>query len=163
MAKLNSPKKSVKVIATNRRAQAQYEILETIEAGIVLTGPEVKSLRTGKVNLQDGFARIENEQALLMNVHISPYSMGSTHVHQEPTRSRRLLMNKQEIKRWMGRMVLRGLTIIPLEMYFSLRGMAKVKLALAKGKNAPDRREDIKKKSLQREMRRDFGGQHRVT
>lgn len=150
-------------VASNRRAHAHYEILETVEAGLVLTGPEVKSLRNGKANLQDGFARFDEEQAILMNVHIAPYGLGSTHVHQEPTRSRKLLLNKSEIRRWMGKTIIKGLTIIPLEIYFSKRGFAKIKLALAKGKNAPDRRDDIKKKTLQREMRRDFGGKHRVT
>ena len=151
-----------KIVASNRRASTQYEILETLEAGIVLTGPEVKSLRTGKANLQDSFARVEGEQMLLMNLHIAPYEMGSLHVHQEPTRTRRLLLNKSEIKKWMGRTILRGLTIVPLEIYFNKRGFAKIKLALAKGRRGPDRRDDIKKKTLRREMQREFGEKHRV-
>jgi SsrA-binding protein len=155
-------KHDIKVVATNRRAHADYEILETLEAGMILSGPEVKSLRGGKANLQDGFVRLDNNRAILMNVHIAPYAMGSTHVHQEPTRSRELLLNKSEIDRWAGRVVLRGLTVVPLELYFSKRGIAKVKIGLAKGKNAPDRRQDLKKKDLQRQMRREFGGKHHV-
>ncbi len=151
-----------KVVATNRRALSKFEILETLEAGIVLTGPEVKSLRNGKANLQDGFARIENERIFLMNMHISPYSLGSTHVVQDPTRTRTLLLNKSEIKKWMGKVVIKGLTIVPLELYFNKHGKLKVKIALAKGKNAPDRREDIKKKDLNRDARREFSARHRL-
>src|ERR1044071_9346320 len=154
MSKSDQKKDEVKVVATNRRALAQYEIIETLEAGMVLTGPEVKSLRFGKANLQDGFARVEGEQAFLWNVHIAPYSMGSTHVTQEPTRTRKLLLNHQEIMRWMGKSQAKGLTIIPLEIYFNKRQRAKVKLALARGKKGPDRREDIKKRTLGRELQR---------
>src|SRR5437870_5254027 len=105
-----------KIAATNRRAGAKYEILETMEAGLILTGPEVKSLRHGAANLQDGFARIEGEEAFLWNVHIAPYAQGSLHVKQDPLRTRKLLLNRQEIKRWMGRTVTKGLTIVPLEI-----------------------------------------------
>src|SRR5436189_5845432 len=105
----------VKIVATNRRALAQYEILETLEAGIALTGPEVKSLRQGGVNLQDGFVRIEGTRAWLWNVHISPYAQGSLHVVQEPTRKRILLLNRTEINRWYGKTTIKGLTIVPLE------------------------------------------------
>ncbi len=155
-------KEQVKVIATNRRAVIKYEILETLEAGIVLTGPEVKSLRAGGSNLQDGFARMDNEVPSLWNVHIAPYSHGSLHVQQEPTRTRRLLMHSQEIKKWMGKTMVKGLTIIPLELYFNSRGKVKIRLGLAKGKRGPDRREDIKKKTIQREALRDFGGKHKI-
>jgi SsrA-binding protein len=151
-----------KIVATNRRASMKYEILESLEAGVVLTGPEVKSLRAGGANLQDGFVRIEGEKALLMNVHISPYSYGSLHVVQEPTRTRVLLLHDTEIRKWMGKTMTKGLTIIPLELYFNKRGKAKVKIALAKGKRGPDRRDDIKKKTIQREAQREFGGKHRM-
>ena len=151
-----------KIVATNRRASFKYEILDTYEAGMMLTGPEVKSLRAANANLQDGFVRIEGEKVLLMNVHIAPYSYGSLHVVQEPTRTRMLLLNKNEINRLMGKTITKGLTIIPLEIYFNKRGKAKIKIALAKGKRGPDRREDIKKKTVQREMARDFSGRHRV-
>lgn len=151
-----------KIAATNRRAGIKYEIIETLEAGLVLTGPEVKSLRQGKANLQDGFARIDNNQAELWNVHISPYTQGSLHVVQDPTRKRKLLLNRSEIKRWMGRTTVKGLTIVPLEIYFNKRGFAKVKLALAKGKRGPDEREDLKKKTIRRELQRDFAGKYKV-
>ena len=162
MSKNQPAKDARKVIATNRRASTKYEVIETLEAGLVLTGPEVKSLRQGQANLQDGFARIENEQAYLWNVHIAPYAMGSLHVQQNPTRTRRLLMKSQEIKKWMGRTVIKGLTIVPLEMYFNKKGIAKVLLGLAKGKKGPDRREDIKRRTVDREIRRDFGGKQRI-
>ncbi|MFN0117975.1 MAG: SsrA-binding protein SmpB [Elusimicrobiota bacterium] len=151
-----------KIVATNRRAHAKYEILETCEAGVQLSGPEVKSIRAGNINLQDGFCRIENEIPYLWNVHISPYSMGSLHVHQEPTRVRRLLMNKNEIKKWMGKTTIKGLTVIPLEVYFNKRGFAKVLLALGKGKTGPDRREDIKRRTINREMQKQFAGKQKI-
>jgi SsrA-binding protein len=119
MTKKAEEKDAHKVIATNRRASTKYEIIESLEAGIVLTGPEVKSLRLGACNLQDGFARVEGEQAFLWNVHIAPYAMGSLHVTQEPTRTRKLLLNRKEILRWMGKTVIKGLTIVPLEIYFN--------------------------------------------
>ena len=158
-----APKKSDKnaahkSAAVNRRAGTRYEFVDTLEAGIVLTGPEVKSIRTGNVNLADGFARIENGQAYLWNVHIAPYAMGSRLDPQEPTRKRKLLLNKREILKWMGKTTIKGLTIVPLEIYFNDRGIAKVKIALAKGKTGPDKREDIKKRDLGREMQREFSG-----
>lgn len=162
MSKSDNSKDSIKVVATNRKAHFNYQILETLEAGILLTGPEVKSLRDGKANLQDGFARIENDIPYLMNVNISPYAFGSLHVVQEPSRRRILLMNKSEIRKWASKAILQGLTIVPLEIYFNKGGYAKVKLGLGKGKKGPDRREDIKKKTLKREMQRDFSGKHRV-
>ncbi len=121
-------------VASNRRANAKYEILETMEAGIVLTGPEVKSLRGGGANLQDGFARIEDERARLYNVHIAPYSQGSLHVVQEPRRTRTLLLHHREIMKLMGRTIIKGLTIVPLEIYFNKHGKAKILLALARGR-----------------------------
>lgn len=151
-----------KVIATNRKAHHKYEIVETMEAGLVLTGPEVKSLRAGGVSLQDGFARFENERAWLWNVNINTYPYGSLHVEQEPTRRRVLLLKKREILRWMGKTAIKGLTIIPLEIYFTKRGYAKIMLGLAKGKKTVDRREDHKKNTLNREMQRDFAGKFKI-
>ena len=153
---------SHKTVATNRRALAKYEIIETLEAGIALQGHEVKSLRTGEVNLNEGFARIENEQIFLWNVHISPYSHSSKHVQPEPLRTRKLLLNHSEILKWMGRTLTKGLTLVPLEIYFNPRGRVKVKIALARGKKAPDRREDIKKRDLNREMRRAFAEKQKI-
>ncbi len=151
-----------KVVASNRRASAKYELIETVEAGLVLTGPEVKSLRAGGANLQDGFARVDGEQAFLWNVHIAPYNMGSTHVVQDPLRTRKLLLHHKEILRWMGKTMVKGLTIVPLEIYFNKRGKAKVSLALAKGKRGPDRREEIKRRTVDREMRKEFAGKQRI-
>ena len=162
MSKKPETKDAHRVAATNRRAPARYEIVETLEAGLVLTGPEVKSIRGGNVNLGDGFARIENEQAWLWNVHIAPYALGSIHVTQDPLRRRKLLMNRREIMRWMGKTQTKGLTIVPLEIYFNKRGLAKVKLGLGKGKRGPDRREDIKRRTIDRELRRDFAGKQRI-
>jgi SsrA-binding protein len=151
-----------KVVATNRRASSKYEIIETVEAGMALTGPEVKSLRAGGASLQDGFARVELEQAYLWNVHIAPYSLGSLHVTQDPVRKRKLLLHHKEIMRLMGKTIIKGLTIIPLEIYFNKRGKAKVLLALAKGKRGPDQREEIKRRAVDREMRREFAGRQRI-
>jgi SsrA-binding protein len=148
--------------ATNRHALAKYEILESMEAGLVLTGPEVKSLRAGRVNLQEGFVRMDNGRAELWNVHISPYTQGGLHVVQEPLRTRKLLLHQREIEKWKGKMALKGLTVVPLEIYFSKRGYAKVRIALARGKKAPDRRDDIKRRDIEREARRDYGGKHRI-
>ncbi len=151
-----------KIAGTNRRATTRYEIRETLEAGMVLTGPEVKSLRGGGVQLQDGFARIENEQAFLWNVHIAPYAQGSLHVVQDPMRKRKLLLHHKEILRWMGKTQIKGLTIIPIEIYFNAKGIAKIKLGLGKGKRGPDQREDIKKRTVNREMQREFAGKYKL-
>jgi len=151
-----------KHITINRRARAKFEILESLEAGVALTGPEVKSLRAGGANLQDGFVRIDNEEAFLWNVHIAPYAQGSLHVEQKPTRTRKLLLNKSELRKWMGKATIKGLAIVPLEIYFNKKGKAKVKIALARGKKAPDRREEIKRREVNRDMRREFGEKQRV-
>lgn len=152
----------IKVVARNRRASFKFHILETLDGGLVLTGPEVKSLRAGEANLEDGFARIEDGEIFLWNVHINPYKQGSTHVVQDATRRRKILLHKKEFQRVMGKMTVKGLTLVPLELYFGSTGFAKVKLGLGKGKNAPDQRADLKKKDLQRELRRDFSGRHKV-
>ncbi len=152
----------MKSISHNRRAHHKYAILETVDGGLALTGPEVKSLRAGEVSLEDGFGRVENGEIFLWNVHIAPYKQGSLHVAQEPTRRRKILLHKTEINRLLGKMTVKGLTLVPLEIYFSDSGYAKVKLGLAKGKTAPDQREDKKRKDLQREMRRDFSGKHKI-
>jgi SsrA-binding protein len=152
----------MKVVARNRRALHKYHVLETFDGGVSLTGPEVKSLRAGDASLDDGFGRVEGEEVFLWNVHIAPYKQGSLHVEQIPTRKRKILLHKAEIKRLIGKMTTKGLTLIPLEIYFGESGFAKVKLGLAKGKTAPDQREDIKRKDLDRELRRNFSGRHKV-
>jgi SsrA-binding protein len=150
----------MKSIAHNRRASFKYHILETFDAGLVLTGPEVKSLRAGQVTMEDGFGRIDKGEIFLWNVHIAPYKQRSTHVTQEPTRNRKVLLKKTEVDRIAGKLTVKGLTLVPLELYFSDSGYAKVKLALAKGKNAVDKRQDLKTKAVARENRREFSGRH---
>jgi len=137
-------------IATNRKAFRDYEIMETMEAGIVLVGTEVKSLREGRANLRDSFARITEGEAYLYNVHISPYGQAALNNH-EPRRTRKLLLHKRELNKLTGRVVEKGLTLVPLKLYFK-RGKAKVELALAKGKRSYDKRETLKARTHQREM-----------
>ncbi|NPV73124.1 MAG: SsrA-binding protein SmpB [Pelotomaculum sp.] len=143
---------AVKVVTENRRARHEYHILETFEAGLALRGTEVKSLRAGKASLQDSFARVENGELLLYNMHISPYEQGNQFNH-EPKRTRRLLMHKYEILRLMGKTREKGLALIPLRVYFK-NGLAKIELALAKGKKIYDRREDIASRDARREIDR---------
>jgi SsrA-binding protein len=140
---------------SNRKAHFHYHILETYEAGMVLKGPEVKSLRDGQASLQDAFARIENGEVHLYQMHITPY----TYTHHEelsPTRTRKLLLHRSEIRKLEGRVQEKGLTLVPLDIFFTKRGIAKVKLGLAKGKRGPDKRDDIKKRDLEREARREY-------
>jgi SsrA-binding protein len=139
-------------IAKNRRARFDYTILDTWEAGIVLTGSEVKSLRDGKANITDAYAILKDGEVYLLNLHVSPYEKASFFNH-EPTRTRKLLLHKKEIKKLIGSVERQGLTLIPLELYFK-RGRAKVAIALGKGKQSHDKRADIKKKDDEREMQR---------
>lgn len=143
---------NVKTVTENRKARHDYHIMETFEAGIALSGTEVKSLRAGKANLQDSFARVENAELMLYNMHISPYEQGNQFNH-EPKRTRRLLMHKHEIMRLLGKTREKGLALIPLKVYFK-NGLAKVELALAKGKKMYDRRDDIAARDARREMDR---------
>jgi SsrA-binding protein len=140
-----------KVVATNRGAYHNYHILETHEAGIVLTGTEVKSIREGRCNLKDSYAIVRNGEVWLLNAHISPYSHGNRQNH-EPTRSRKLLLHKREIERLMGKGQEKGLTIVPTRMYLK-NGRIKVEIALAKGKKLHDKRETERRRMLEREMR----------
>lgn len=139
-----------KVVADNRKARFQYEILEKVEAGLVLQGSEVKALRDGRANLVDGFASFKGGEAMLRSVHISPYSHGG-YANHEPTRSRKLLMHKREIARLAGKVATAGLTVVPLKLYFNNRGLAKVELGLARGKKLHDKRETLKRKAMDRE------------
>jgi SsrA-binding protein len=142
---------------SNRSARHDYHILDSYEAGIVLEGPEVKSLRMGKASLQDSFARVERGEIFLYNMHISPYSYAH-HIDLSPTRTRKLLFHQHEIHKLEGKVQEKGLTLIPLEIFFSKRGIAKIHIALAKGKKGPDKRSDLRKKDLEREARREFRG-----
>lgn len=147
-----------KIVCTNRKANFLYEIEETYEAGIQLLGCEVKSLREGRANLSDSFARIVNGEIFLYNFHISPYPHSLEAKNLDPTRTRKLLLHKREIKRLAGKVQEKGYTLIPLKVYFNDRGIAKVELGLAKGKKVYDRREDIKKRDLERELRSKYKG-----
>lgn len=142
-----------KVVATNRKAFHDYFIEDKFEAGIVLQGTEVKSLREGRVNLQDSYASVRDGEVFLHNCHVSPYSHGNIMNH-DPTRVRKLLLHKTEINKLHGRTQQKGLTLIPLRVYFSKRGHAKVELGLAKGKKLYDRRETIKSREAGREVQR---------
>ncbi len=143
----------MKVVTVNRKARHDYEILETYEAGIELKGSEVKSLREGKGSIRDAFARVENGEVWLYNFHIPPYKQSTVFV-PNPERPKKLLLHKHEIKRLAGRVAERGLTLIPLKVYFNDRGWAKVELALARGKKLHDKRETIKRRILEREAER---------
>lgn len=144
------------VVVTNRKAYHDYFIEEALEAGIVLSGTEVKSLREGRINLKDSFARVENGEVLLYNCHISPYSHGNIFNH-DPTRKRKLLLQRREIERLLGKAQQRGYTLVPLKVYFK-RGWAKVELGLGRGKKLYDKRETESKKSAQREIEKAVRG-----
>ena len=139
-------------VARNKRARHDYHILETWEAGIVLTGPEVKSLRDGRANLGDAYGVLKDGEVWLLNLHISPYEQASYN-NVEPTRTRKLLLHRKEIRKMIGAVERQGLTLIPLELYFK-QGKAKVALALGKGKKQHDKREDQAKKDADREIAR---------
>lgn len=141
------------LVATNRKARHDYHIEETFEAGIVLLGTEVKSMRAGKMNLQDSFARIDGDEMFLHNAHIAPYTHGNRWNH-EPIRSRKLLLHRSEIRRLIGKTRESGLTLIPLQAYFTPQGYAKIELALARGKRQWDKRETIAKRETQRDISR---------
>ena len=142
-----------KVVARNRKARFLYQIEDVFEAGLVLVGTEVKSLRQGAVTLKDGYAAIRDEELFLFGVHITPYTHG-THENHEPERPRKLLLHRKQIKQLIGFVAERGYTLLPLEIYFTTKGKAKVELGLARGKKQIDRREDVKKREADREIER---------
>jgi SsrA-binding protein len=141
------------VVSTNRRARFDYEIVDTFEAGIVLVGPEVKSLREGRANLGDAFATVHRGELWLEKLHISPYEAATRANPSDPQRRRKLLLHRSEIDRLDGRVAEKGLTLVPLSVYF-LRGRAKVELALARGKHRHDKRETIRRREHDRETQR---------
>ncbi len=141
-----------KVVAVNKKANHDFAIEETIEAGIVLQGTEIKSIRNGKVQLRDSFVRIRNNEAWISNMHISPYDQGNRFNH-DPLRSRKLLLHKKQISTLIGRTKEQGFAIVPLKMYLK-DGFAKVLIGIGKGKKDYDKREDLKKKEAKREMAR---------
>jgi SsrA-binding protein len=143
---------NIKVVCQNKKARYDYEIIEVIEAGMVLLGTEVKSLRQGRANLKDSYARIREGELFLMQCHISPYTHAYYDNH-EPDRVRKLLVHKREIKRLQGKTEEKGLTLVPLKIYFK-DGKAKIELALARGKRSYDKRETLKRKTEERELER---------
>ena len=148
----DEPKPEVVSIARNKRARFDYHLLETFEAGIVLGGTEVKSLRSGKASIADAYGIVRDGEVYLLNAHIQPYESRG-YANHEPTRSRKLLLHRKEIRRLIGAVERQGLTLIPLELYFK-KGVAKVALALAKGKKLHDKRDTEKQRDAEREMAR---------
>lgn len=147
-------KDSVKLIANNKKAYHDYFILETFQAGIALTGTEVKSMRAGRCNLKDSFIKVENGEAVIKQMHISPYDFGNIFNH-DPMADRKLLLHKYEINRLMGAITRDGLTIVPLKAYFK-GSLVKVDIGIARGKKLYDKRQDIAKKDQQREAAKEF-------
>lgn len=152
MKNTNEQLSEERIAISNRKARHDYEVMDTYETGVVLVGSEVKSLRQGRAHLQDSYGIVKNGEVWLLNMHISPYEMANRFNH-DPLRTRKLLLHKSEIKKLIGKTTEKGLTLIPLKVYFS-KGVAKVQLALCKGKRDYDRREDIKKRDTDREVRR---------
>ncbi len=146
--------KMKKILAENRKAYHNYFVLEEIEAGIVLKGSEVKSAKNGQISIAEGYAKVEDGEVFLYNVNITPYKM-STIEKPDPKRKRKLLLTKREIKRLFGKTQIRGLTLIPLKVYINERGFIKILLGLCKGKKLVDKREELKRRDMQRMMRRE--------
>ena len=151
MAEKDEREKAQRVIADNRKARHDYHILETYEAGVALLGTEVKAIREGRVNLRDSYARTDGGEVWMLNVHISPYSHRGYADHAE-TRQRKLLLHRHEIRKLIGRTAEKGLTLVPLQMYFK-KGRVKVLVGLARGKQAHDKRETIRRREVDRETR----------
>ena len=147
-------------MALNRRARHEFSIDETFEAGIVLTGTEIKSIRNGKVNLSDAYARIERGEAWLIGAHIAPFEQGNRNNH-EPKRERKLLLHRSEIDELLGRTKAKGQTIVPLRLYLTSRGRAKLELGLARGKQLHDRRRDIADRESKRDIERQLADAQR--
>ena len=141
-----------RVISRNRKARHEYEVLETLEAGLVLKGPEVKSVRAGKIGFKNAFARLEDREVWLYNLYISPYEP-ATRWNADPERPRKLLLKRSEIRRLIGKVEEKGLTLIPLDLYFR-RGYAKLTLALARGRKLYDKREKLRRQTQEREAER---------
>jgi SsrA-binding protein len=151
VAEKTERQKAEKFLAENRKALHDYEVLETFEAGMVLVGTEVKSIKDGRVNLRDSYARVEGDELFVFNVHISPYTHRGYSDH-EPMRKRKLLLHKAEIRKLIGRTVEKGLTLVPLRMYLK-NGRVKLAVSLARGKKMHDKRETIRRREVDRETR----------
>jgi SsrA-binding protein len=148
-----------RTVATNRRARHDYAIEETYEAGMILTGPEVKSLRAGRATIADAYARVVGEEVWVENLHIPPYEMADTRRYQ-PTRPRKLLLHREEIRRLVGKTAEKGLTLVPLRIYFT-RGLAKMELGLGRGRRRFEKREAIAEREHRREIERGFAARRR--
>lgn len=151
MAEKTAREEARKVVADNRKARFDYEILETFEAGVALLGTEVKAIREGQGNLRDSYARVDGSEVWLLNMHISPYSHRGSAAHEE-RRQRKLLLHRHEIRKLIGRVAEKGLTLVPLELYFK-KGRVKLLLGLARGKQTHDKRETIRRRETDRETR----------
>ncbi|OGL43110.1 MAG: SsrA-binding protein [Candidatus Schekmanbacteria bacterium RBG_13_48_7] len=151
--------KGQKIISVNKKARQLYEVVETYEAGMVLLGTEVKSMRDGRVNIKDSYAQIRDAEVFLLKCHISPYAQAYFGNH-EPERERKLLLKKQEIKKLVGKVVEKGFTLIPMKIYFK-NGLAKVEIALAKGKKVYDRRKEIQDRDMKRDVERSLKERYR--
>lgn len=151
---MKSEEKETNISIQNRRATFEYELLEKYEAGLVLTGSEIKSIRAGKANINDAYCHFKNGELFIKNMHISPYGSGfGTH---EPTRERKLLLHKSELKKLHRAVKEDGMTIVPVRLFINKKGWAKLIIALAKGKKLYDKRESIKKRDIERELQRKF-------
>ncbi|NMB07953.1 MAG: SsrA-binding protein SmpB [Tissierellia bacterium] len=146
-------KEDIRIVASNRKARHEYFIEDTIEAGIVLKGTEVKSIRAGRINVKESYAIVENGEIFIYNMHISPYEQGNIH-NVDPIRKRKLLLHKREIKRLEAQVMQKGYTLIPLTVYINEDGLVKIELALGKGKKLYDKREDIAKRDAMRKIER---------
>ena len=146
-------KREKKLVANNKKARHDYCIEEVYEAGIVLTGTEIKSVRQGRVSIKESYAKIENGELILFGMNISPYEQGNRY-NADPLRPRKLLLHKQEIRKLIGYITMKGLTLVPLSMYINEDGRAKVEIAVARGKKNYDKREDMAKRDAKREMDR---------
>ena len=153
---MGEPEGGIKIISENRRARFEYEILERFEAGIVLTGSEIKSVRAGGISINEAYVRPDDRGIYLLGAHINPYSH-SNEKEYDPIRARKLLLNEKEINKLRGRVAEKGLTIVPLKIYLK-RGYAKLEVGLARGKAGPDKRQDIKKRELERDAARAIRG-----
>lgn len=148
----------IKLVLKNRKARHEYYIEETLEAGLALKGSEVKSIREGRINLQEAYCRIENGEMKLVNCHIAPYSHGSDSTNHNPTRERKLLLHRSEIRKWAKAVEQQGFTIVPLSVYFR-NGYAKLEIGLAKGKKLYDKRADVAERETSRRLERAMRGE----
>ncbi|MDR1245399.1 MAG: SsrA-binding protein SmpB [Clostridiales Family XIII bacterium] len=152
--------KQRKIIANNKKARHDYFIEESYEAGIVLTGTEIKSLRGGRVNLKESYAKVERNELIIYGMHISPYAHGNR-FNPDPVRPRKLLLHRQEIRKLIGYTTLKGLTIIPLSVYINERGLAKMEIAVARGKKLYDKRDDMVRRDADRHMQQSIKNYNR--